>query len=518
MGVECMNEKIYNYVMKNIFAIIISAGFILAVYGIKLCTPSTSIDNEAVISVRDSIYFAWLSMGRIGLVGLKKLCGQYIYNPIFSMAILVLGMLVSTVIWGMIFDSVAQKDKKQRLNPWIFSTILFTSPIIAEQFGFVMQAVEVLIAIDLCGVGLYFFFLYFSREKRIIYLLLNITMSMLAFSVYQALTVVYVTAAVGMFILYISQSETAQRAEEEIWRLLVTLVISFFVSYFLYYVASKFMMAYLEIEATDYTMGQMFWKTNSVKECITFLLEYIRSVVLGETIFYSISYLILVCLMTVMCLLKNREDFGGKYYLYVLAHIALFITPFLMGIILGGAPFKRTVLSMPLMLAFGYMYLYYRICECIDNKKVLALITFIIAIVPFNQASESSRLYYTEYISNKEQEMIATKLSYRIEEVTGQYAPDSPVVFVGSLALQRNPSCYTNEELELVGQGFFETSFSTSHGTFLNINYMKTLGMSYVMPSDEQVSIAENAAMAMPCWPSKGSVQEVDGVVVVKLN
>ena len=78
MGVDCMSEKIYNYVMKNIFAIIISAGFIVVVYGIKLCVPSTSIDNEAVISVRDSIYFAWLSMGRIGLVGLKKICGQYI--------------------------------------------------------------------------------------------------------------------------------------------------------------------------------------------------------------------------------------------------------------------------------------------------------------------------------------------------------------------------------------------------------------------------------------------------------
>lgn len=518
MDVECMSKKIYNYIRENIFAIIISAGFILTVYGIKLCAPSTSIDNEAVISVRENIYFAWLSMGRIGLVGLKKLCGQYIYNPIFSMMLLVFGMLVSSVMWGMIFDSVAPKDKKHRLSPWVFSTMLFTAPIIAEQFGFVMQAVEVLIAIDLCGVGLYFFFLYFLREKRIIYLLLNVVLAALAFSVYQALTTVYVTAAVGMFILYISQRETAKRSGAEIWRLLVSLVISFFVAYFLYFVASKFIMAHLGIEATDYTMGQIFWKTNSIKECITFLSEYIKSVVLGETIFYSVSYSVLVCLMTVMCLLKKREDFCGKYYLYVLAHIALFVTPFLMGIILGGAPSNRTVLSMPFMLAFGYMYLYYRICEYIDNRKILVMIALIIATMPFNQASESSRLYYTEYISNKEQEMIATKLSYRIEEVTGQYAPEPPVVFIGSLELQRNPSCYTNEELELVGRGFFEVSFSTSHGTFLNINYMRTLGMSYVMPSDEQVSIAENAAMDMPCWPSQGSVQKVDGVVVVKLN
>lgn len=518
MDLECMSKKIYNYVRENVFSIIISAGFILAVYCIKLCAPSTSIDNEAVISVRESIYSAWLSMGRIGLVGLKKLCGQYIYNPIFSMMLLVFGMLVSSVIWGMIFESVTPKDKQHRLSPWIFSAILFTAPIIAEQFGFVMQAVEVLIAIDLCGVGLYFFFLYFSGEKKIVYLFLNIIVSALAFSVYQAITTVYVTAAVGMFILYISQRKTAERSGTEIWGMLVLLVISFFVAYLLYLGTSKFIMAYLGIETTDYTMGQVFWKTNSIKECITFLLEHIKNVVLGKTIFYSVSYSILVLLMTVMCLLKKREDFGGKYYLYVLAHIALFVTPFLMGIILGGTPVNRTVLSMPFMLAFGYMYLYYRICEYIDNRKILVMIVFIIATVPFSQASESSRLYYTEYISNKEQEMIATKLSYRIEEVTGQYAPEIPVVFVGSLELQRNPSCYTNEDLELVGRGFFEVSFSTSHGTFLNINYLKTLGISYIMPSNEQVSIAENAAMDMPCWPSKGSVQEIDGVVVVKFN
>ena len=518
MDVGYMSKKIYNYVRKNIFSIIISASFVLAVYGIKLCVPSTSIDNEAVISVRESIYSAWLSMGRIGLVGLKRIMGMYIYNPIFSMMLLVFGMIVSSVIWGMIFDSVTPKDTKHRLNPWIFSTVLFTAPIIAEQFGFVMQAVEVLIAMDLCGIGLYFFFRYFSRDKKIIYLLLNIILSALVFSVYQALTTVYVTAAVGMFILYISQKQTSERPGVEIWGMLITLVISFFVAYFLYSVTSKFVMVYRGIEVTDYTMGQVLWKTNSIRECITFLLEYIKGVVMGKSIFYSVSYSALVILMSLMCLLKKGSDFDGKYYLYVLAHITLFVTPFLMGIILGGAPSNRTVLSMPFMLAFGYMYLYYRFCECTDNRKILVLAALVIATVPFNQASESSRLYYTEYISNKEQEMVATKLSYRIEEVTGQYAPGNPVVFIGTLELQRNPSCYTNEDLELVGRGFFEVSFSSSHGTFLNINYMKTLGISYVMPSDEQVNIAENAAKDMPCWPSKGSVKEVDGVVVVKFS
>lgn len=514
---KCISQKIYDYMNNGVVSVIITAIFVLAVYGIKLCVPSTSIDNEAVISIRDSIYNAWLGMGRIGLVGFKKAMGQYIYNPVFTMALLVFGMILSSAIWKVVFDSVAPKSDHS-VSPWIFSTILFTAPIIAEQFGFVMQSVEVLIAIDLCGIGLYFFFSAFSKKKKYLYLLFNILLSALAFSVYQALTTIYITAAVGMFILYLSRKETIEKSNAEVCKILITLIVSFFIAYLIYLVSSKIILAHLGIDASNYTSDQILWKTNSIKECLIFILEYVKNVILGKSIFYSVSYLILVVLMTVMCILKRNDSLGNKYYLYVLAHIVLFISPFFMGIILGGTPTNRTVISMPFMLAFGYMYLYYRICDYVKSKKVLVLTMLLALIVPYSQATESSRLYYTEYITNKEQEIISTKISYKIEEVTGQRLLDKPVAFVGALQAQRNPSCYTSDELEIVGQGFYDISFSTSHGTYLNINFLKTLGINYIMPTYEQTLIAEDVAKDMPCWPHDGSVVEVDGIVVVKLS
>lgn len=60
----------------------------------------------------------------------------------------------------------------------------------------------------------------------------------------------------------------------------------------------------------------------------------------------------------------------------------------------------------------------------IKNKDAILILMVLVALVPFKQSVLSSRLYYTEYITNKESEIVATKISNRIEEVTGSYNPE----------------------------------------------------------------------------------------------
>jgi len=96
-----MRKKINAYLKDHIGDIFVSACFIFLVYGTKLASFAISIDNEAAISIRDDFYWGWLSVGRFGLVALKKLMGQAVFNPSFSMSLLVLGMIVSAALWGM---------------------------------------------------------------------------------------------------------------------------------------------------------------------------------------------------------------------------------------------------------------------------------------------------------------------------------------------------------------------------------------------------------------------------------
>ena len=149
-----MYENIKNFTRDNKSNIIISSVFILSVYLIKLGTLATSIDNEAAISVSSSLYNAWLSMGRIALVYLKKVFGVGIYNPFLSMFMLIVLMIFSIITWGMIFDYI--KNNKNKYAYWIFISIFFTAPIMAEQLGFVMQAVEVLLGINLVAISLFY--------------------------------------------------------------------------------------------------------------------------------------------------------------------------------------------------------------------------------------------------------------------------------------------------------------------------------------------------------------------------
>ena len=107
-----MYENIKNFTRNNKSNIIISSVFILSVYLIKLGTLATSIDNEAAISVSSSLYTAWLSMGRIALVYLKKVFGVGIYNPFLSMFMLIILMIFSIITWGMIFDYIKNNKNK----------------------------------------------------------------------------------------------------------------------------------------------------------------------------------------------------------------------------------------------------------------------------------------------------------------------------------------------------------------------------------------------------------------------
>ena len=99
----------------------------------------------------------------------------------------------------MIFDYI--KNNKNKYAYWIFISIFFTAPIMAEQLGFVMQAVEVLLGINLVAISLFYTYRYFIDTPKKYYLIISVILSGIAFSIYQALTTIYVTAAICLFIL-----------------------------------------------------------------------------------------------------------------------------------------------------------------------------------------------------------------------------------------------------------------------------------------------------------------------------
>ena len=497
------------YIKDKKVSILAIGIIILMVYGIKLFNLSLSIDNEAAISVSSSIYSSWEGMGRIGIPLIKKIMGLYIYNPYIAMFLMILLQITNCIIYGFIFDFVTSFKKKNSML--LFSLFLISSPILAEQLGFVMQSVEILIGSLCVGISLLFYFKYLN-EKKIIYIVFSIVLASISFSIYQAFTTVFITMAIALYILYIDKKEFDSIY---CWKIGLGLLIIFVASYIFYAFFTKIYFYVFNLSSSDYTSGQIMWGKESIVQIIKNLIIYVKQSLFAKKIFYSYSLLIiyiLILINLIVNIVKKRNN-----YLYFLSFIALLFTPFLMGIILGQIPTVRTELSKVYMIAFSYMYIFDEInrYDFIYNKIIMLLLSiFMIS----NQIIISSRLYYTEYVTNIEQYAIATKISGEIQAVCGEYSPSESVVFIGSVDLNRNPSCFCKEDLELIGYSFFEVSFSVNQGTYLIRNYLCTLGYDFTFPTEAEIQFAEKESQKMPCWPNKDSIKKINGIVIVKLS
>lgn len=499
-----------NFIKKNKIAIFLLVVIIAITYGIKLYNLSISIDNEAAIVTADSIYSAWDSMGRIGLTFLKKILGVSVYNPYLAISTMIVLLLFICILYTSIFEYIL-KD----LKSWhflVFSSIFVTSPILAEQLGFVMQSVEVLIGMACLGLALLLFFKYLEdgEKNKIIFIIILLIFS---FSIYQALSTVFVSFAISTVLLYYIKNKPTSKC---VWFIIIKLIVVFFLSYILYYCMTLLYFKFSGISRTDYTGDQIKWGILGLKQILCNLKNYILSSYFAKNIHYNYNLLITTIFVILYALSQMLQK---KYnYLFYLIIIALLISPFFMGIILGDTPSIRTELCKVYTIAFLNMFILY----LLDAEKVMlfekALMLLIVVLSINNQIIHTTRLYYTEYITNLEQYTISEKISSEIEDITGEYSPKENIIFVGRLNLNRNESCYNKSQLELVGYSFYEVSFSTSHGTYLMRNYMKTLGYNYVYPTNEQIESAELNSKSMPSWPQKGSIQKFDNYVIVKLS
>lgn len=498
-----------DFIKKHKTCIFILIAIIVITYGIKMYNLSISIDNEAAIVNADSIYSAWNTMGRIGLTFLKKIFGVYVYNPYLAISLMMVFLLISCVIFGILFEYI--KKDLNTVSFLVFSALFVTAPILAEQLGFVMQSVEVLIGFCLIGLGTLLFYMNleeFSFIKSIsIVLLLGFS-----FSIYQALIPLFVSVAIATVILYSRENVPNFK---ECFIIIVKLIIVFIVSLIIYYIGCELFFKFSNISRTNYTSGQVKWQVNGIIGTLKNMKAYLKISYLAMKIFYNYNLLICTILIIIYgfrCLIEKKYNI-----FYYIALISLLISPFFMGIILGDIPQVRTELCKVFSIAFMNMFLF----EIIFNKKQLIkkyLIVAIVSITFINQLVTTSRLYYTEYITNLEQYSIAMKISNEIEKLGGNYSTNKNVLFVGKLKLNRNNSCYSTKELEMVGYSHFEISFSPSHGSYLMNMYMQTLGYKYYVPSNDQIKNLKKYYENMPVWPSEGSIQKVDDCFIVKLS
>lgn len=508
MKAEAGRKTWKEYCRKNRNQILFLGFFLLLAYGIKVFNLSISHDTEAIMAVPENLYDSWLQMGRFGEIVLKKLLGTYSINIYIASFMMVVSMMIVSILCGYLFFLISGSMEKIVL--WIFGALFFTSMISAEQAAFLLQSYEVTVAMAILVVS-QILYLDGLDKKQWYKLVLAAVCLMLSFAVYQAMVVLYVAVAVMSYILWYEGREDKIPLKEHF--IYIGQVIALFLcAYLLYTLANKGLMFALKIETTPYITGQIAWKEQGFSACVLDIIKHVKKVLTGEGLFYTKALPILMVLFVIRTVFMRKRD---HYWLYVLAVLFLFICPFLMVIVLGGATTYRTELNIPFVTAF----LACLVLEYFGKKKraLYGVLIFGIFVQCMHQAQQTSRLFYTEYEKRQEDYMLATKITNRIEELDADTST-LPVVFIGSRQSYGNKSCFPTSELEMTGYSFFEVSFSTAHGTWVMQHYLETLGIDYIYPNQDQMEAAEREAESMPGWPASGSVKKTDQVIIVKLS
>lgn len=496
--------------------------FLCAVYGIKISHISISHDTEAVISASEALYKSWYTMGRFGLIFLKKILGTYVFNPYIACFLTVLMMMFNSMLWTYLFCWLGNAQRKMISVSWIFPAFFFTSMIMAEQNGFLLQAYEVNAAILMVGFALTCLFKSFLETRKLRWCIPAVFCCVIAFSVYQTLVLLFTAGAALCFIVLYDrmvQEKKHQLSVKFCFVLVGKLIAVFILSFLIYQIVNKMILSFWGMETTSYITEQIMWGKLPAKECIRNILGHVYHVGFGKGIFYNGINLVIYILTAGYIISRIRKK-EPCYVLYVLAALYCMASPFLMTVLMGNEPTVRTQLLLPFVMGFFLQYLTEKIWK--SEKKTMrylkGAVLAAIMVATMNQSLLSARLYYTQYVQYEEDVQLAEKITDRIEQLGFGEIPEEPVVFIGSRTPQKNPSCFQSDQLELIGRSFFEVSYGTNHGTWVMRNFLKSLGYPYVLPNLEQEQLAEKTAADMPSWPDKGSVIEKDGVIVVKLK
>lgn len=515
---ECVRQKqrlnetavgFRQFLWKNQKSLLFLSVWLLIAYGMKLFHLAMSHDTEAIINVPDSLYNSWVSMGRYGLLLVKKVLGLYRFNPYLASVLMFFTMLTGAAVWQYVFYLLTAKKEGFEKRSWIFPALFFTAPLMAEQMSFLLQSFEVALVILLLGVVMLLIWKAVV-ERTYWYMIPSVLLLALAFSCYQTVVPLFVAAAVACFLLYYEK-------QERYWSVVFFLIVNLAGAMGLYEIGNRIALKVTGIKPTSYLIDMILWGSSSFSECINNVLTHMKEALTGIKPYYSLAFPFAIVMGILLVAYMGRKKMK-HLYLYALSMLVLLLTPFLMTILMGARPTYRTQIVLPFVVGFLFQYFVGKVP--LKKGKVFRwgrnVLLGLSLVLIFGQANTTANMFYTEYVQYEEDVRLAVKISDRIEQLNLGEAPEKPVVFVGARMPKLNLSAYG--QYEMPGHSFFEWSFGTIHGTFVMKNFMGTLGYIYQSPSGDQAARAEKEAGTMPVWPDTGSVALENDIIIVRLS
>lgn len=501
---------------------------VFLLHSAKLNSDVIGIDTEDLIHLERNFYGGWLGTGRQGLVFLKYILGSLCFNPYFAGAMTLVLFTLAVSSFFLLWDRVGGRsgETKYGLTAWIFGGALWIShPIFVEQFYFSLQSMEICLCFVMTAAALYLSFLWVESQKcrgNMILPAAAVALLLVTFSSYQVLVVLYIFGVVTVLLI---QSLAALRENNAVPAGILWRKIGFYTALFMTAFIVNMVITKLFFSTSDYLQQQILWGRGAFPDNMRNIRNHVRQTLTGEgSIFYHCSCGLLCVLSFILLLAVLKGHRGQKkssLMMTVFLYLTVTATPFIMTVVIGGAPVVRSQLILPVMTGFLAYLNITLLRQAVFSKGVVtqgaaAALALICVAGSVEQARITGALYYTDRCRYEQDAAVARQLIMRLQEVNYW---NVPVVVVGSLEFEPNNACVQGE---IIGKSFFDYDTEVEPLDYWStrriLGFFHTLGAEYEQLPADRMEEALECSTYMGLWPEDNSVQLWDDFVVIKLS
>lgn len=508
---EQIREEIHRfqqYVQKHRWKLLISNILFLFVWSLWIFDIAPRIDTEVMINNPGTSY-NWLNIGRQGAVLTSILAGIKWYNPFFAVVAGYFLICLAGIIFGYVLWRASGKDS---LVYPLFSLICFATPIMAEQFYFELQILEIGWAYLLCGLAVAATLFGVIRKDRLM-TLLSVACLVWSYSTYQIFVVIYITLILTCFLILYQKWTIDEKAEDApILHLVLESLVVVAATVVLNSVITKLVQHFAG--GSTYLTSQILWLSQPASVCLNNVKDHLYQGFFGKNVFYSPFYWLFALMSVPVAICRLVTSPQKKYgYFYLLAVCGLQLCPFLLTIAMGVIPSPRAQLAYSLVMACNMIFL---LIQPQKHRFTKYLLVLVCTVAVCGQVNCTMRMVYTDEVRAEEDNRLATEIEMRVVDVSSL---DKPIAFVGVYTPHLNASCMTGE---MIGHSAFNMGaevephyyFSAARG----YDDQRILGFRFKVAKPEQFLEARRQALRMPVWPDKGSVVDAGDYTIVKLS
>ncbi len=319
-------EQFYHYLLyickHPVCAVVMFAGIIVA-YGSYAFATDYYVDSEVVINIPGTSY-NWLTIGRYGLVLVRKLLGTSWYNPYYT------GILLLLFLWltGMTFSYVAGKLFPKLTVPMttLGSLIFLTYPTFTEQYYFHFQSAEIAFGLwlSMLAMGMFYFFV---RYRHICCFLCTLPVYVLTFAIYQSFIPLTLCGYLAVFLALITERNTdTTTIKRGIWGSITHFLLAFLISQGINRIC---------FPSSGYLAGQVIWtQESSPLKSLLAVAKACARMLTGQGLFYT-TLLLFAILMAAVSFWCCRQKPLHRLLLGVLAALGIAVTPFALTLLMG---------------------------------------------------------------------------------------------------------------------------------------------------------------------------------------